>query len=185
MSLEENKSLVGSIVGKMKEKERLRMGVDEDNRDTAGMTALPDSKPAAEPEKREKREGVWVLEGKRKPNRLRNLLHKKIYTWVREGFGEHEAFEMFVRDSEVQGIIKSHYNRKCRTWSDEEWIDASKSRLRADGKAMLKRFGQLPPDFPATIMDRKSDEDTLASWMMAGGATKSELEERDTKKKKD
>jgi hypothetical protein len=124
------------------------------------------------------------LEGTRKPNHLRNLLHKRVYSFIADGIGENESFQMWRNDEEVRGIIASHYNKKCRTWTSEEWIDNAKARMRADGKALLRRFGFLPPNFPKGIMKKGGTTDSLTSWMFMGGAKQSEVDARDTKKKK-
>ena len=201
MSVEDNKKLVGDIIGKIKAKKHQEEIESVENKDTEGMPVLTDYEHEAEMEKRqvkmfsedeqgdskvakrESREGVWVKSGTRQPNRLRELLHKRVCSFVSDGINEHEAFVMWRNDEEVRGIIASHYNHKCRTWSSEEWIDNAKSRMRADGKAMLKRFGFLPPNFPKGIMRRGKKTDTLTSWMLMGGAKLSEIEAKDNKSK--
>lgn len=168
------------MVGEALLKELLRR-VDGENED---LKEEDQKMSENEEEQRGAREGVWTKQGTRAPNRLRKLLMKIVFDATADGFSSQDAFEMWRSNEEVRGIIASHYNKRCRAWSHDEWIDAGKARLRADGKSLLRRFGALPPAFPKDIMRKGKQADFLTEMMLMGGMELSQVEARDTKKKK-
>jgi hypothetical protein len=126
--------------------------------------------------KRISRDPVWVISGTKKPNKMRLLLHETVFAGKGEGLTDNDALEACYKDKRFQNEIQSHPNEKVRMWSKEEFLESCKSRLRADGKMMIKKFNLggiegLPEFFPKSFMEKERKVDFMTqAFILAGGA---------------